>query len=54
MEEARCEDSGYQAQYVPFSELLSRDDAHHAHGMGVVIEELTSAEKSIVLYARAD
>jgi hypothetical protein len=44
MEEASSQNPGYQVQYVPFSELLSRDDTQYAHGMGVAVEELMSAE----------
>jgi len=50
MEEESSLNPIYQTQHVPFSELLSRDDTHYAHGMGVVIEELMSADSvSIVL-----
>lgn len=55
MEAASSQDSSYQAQHVPFSELLSRDDTHYAHGMGVAIEELMSAgDVSIVPAPRAE
>ena len=53
MEEASSQNPTYQAQHVPFSELLSRDDTHYAHGMGVVIEELMRSESvSIIPYER--
>jgi hypothetical protein len=55
MEEASAQNPGSQTPYVPFSELLSHDDTHRAHGMGVAIEELMGANSvSIILYARTE